>query len=329
MTAARSRPCAFQRGAVPRLRHPSRTLELVGLASGQGGVLSRRQVYAAGVSRAEVRAHVRAGRWQRIGTQSVALQTGPLTQEGLWWSAVLEAGPRAFLDGATALLASGLQHFTEQRIRVSVPRGVPVHRRRTSGLDIRQTRRWAADDVAPAGVPRSRPAIAAVRGALWAVSDAQAALILAMTVQQGLARAEEIAHELLRIRRDKRRGYLHEVVNDLLGGIRSLNELRFVEGCRARGIPEPDAQVLVRTKLGRYYLDFRWRLWRVVVEVDGIQHSWVTEVVGDALRQNEVTLGGDVVLRLPVLGLRVAPDEFFTQVEQALRRAGWDGHAVA
>lgn len=314
---------------MPRLRHPDRRRELAGPAGRQGGVLSRRQLYAAGVTRAEVRAHVRAGRWRRIGTQSVALATGPLSQEAIWWSAVLEAGPRAFLDGTSALLASGLEHFTEMRTRVSVPRGVPVARRRTPGLDIRQTRRWAATDVASSGVPRTRPAIAAVRGALWAVSDAQAALILSMTVQQGLARAEEIAEELLRIRRDKRRRYLHVVVNDLLGGIRSLSELRFVDGCRARGIPEPDAQVLVRTSLDTYYLDFRWRLFDVVVEVDGIQHAWVTEVVGDALRQNEVTLSGDTVLRLPVLGLRVAPDDFFAQVEQALRRGGWKRHDAA
>ena len=43
----------------------------------------------------------------------------------------------------------------------------------------------------------------------------------------------------------------------------------------------------------------------------------------DALRQNSVTLQNARVLRLPVLGLRIAPDEFFDQVEQALRAAGW------
>lgn len=314
---------------MPRSRHAERRADLADLASAQGGVLSRRQVYAAGVSRAEVRAHVRAGRWQRIGTQNVALHTGPLRQEGLWWSAVLEAGPRAYLDGTSALIASGLLHFTEAKIRVSVPRGVPVRRRSTPGLDIRQTRRWSADDMAPSGIPRSRPAVASVRGALWAVSDAQAALVLTMTVQQGLARVEDVAAELLRIRRDKRRRYLHLVVNDLVGGVRALSELRFLEGCRARALPEPDSQVLIRGAGGRYYLDFRWSQWGVVVEVDGIQHTWVSEVVRDALRHNDVALTGDIVLRLPVLGLRVAPDDFFAQVERALERAGWCGDRAA
>ena len=144
-----------------------------------------------------------------------------------------------------------------------------------------------------------------------------------MTVQQGLATAEELSVEMLRIRRDKRRAFLHGVLLDLLGGVRSLGELDVVRGCRDRGLPEPDQQVLRRTKTGTYYLDFRWEPWRVVVEVDGIQHTWVENVVGDALRQNSVALSADTVLRLPVLGLRVCPDDFFDQIESALVAAGW------
>jgi hypothetical protein len=34
-------------------------------AAGQDGLVSRRQIYALGLTRAEVRAHVRAGGWQR------------------------------------------------------------------------------------------------------------------------------------------------------------------------------------------------------------------------------------------------------------------------
>jgi len=160
------------------------------LAASQGGVVSRTQLYEAGVTRAEVRAHVRARRWRRVGSQSVAVATGPLTREGQRWAAVFEAGPRAFLDGAAALEAAGLKHFEDGRVRVSVPRGARV--RRARGLDIRQTRRWAADDVVGEGLPRSRPAVAAVRGALWARSNKQAALVMTMTVQQGLASAARI-----------------------------------------------------------------------------------------------------------------------------------------
>jgi hypothetical protein len=186
------------------------------LAGGQGGVVSRVQAYEAGLTRAQVRAQVRANRWRRVGTQALAVHTGPISSQGLGWAAVFEAGPRACLDGASALIAGGLEHFSADRIRVSIPRGARV--RRAAGLDIRQTRRWCPDDLVGNGVPRTRPPVAAVRAALWARSDKQAALLLTMPVQQGLTTAEELGEQALRIRRDRRRRLVQDVVLDLLGG---------------------------------------------------------------------------------------------------------------
>jgi very-short-patch-repair endonuclease len=300
----------------------ARRAKALAIAAVQAGVVSRQQLYAAGFTRGEVRAQLRASRWQAIGRHCICTSTGPLTREGLWWSAVLEGGPRAHLDGVSALLYAGLEHFEERTVRVSVPRGAKIRHRGTS-VDIRQTRRWDPADLAPAGVPHTRPAVAAVRAALWARSDRQAALVLNMVVQQGLVRVPDLASAMLRVRRDRRRLFIHGVLLDLAGGVRSLNELDFVRGCRERGLPEPEINALRRTADGKYYLDFRWEKWAVVVEVDGIQHAWVEHVVGDALRHNAVALSGDLVLRLPVLGLRVCPDDFFAQVEQALRHAGW------
>jgi hypothetical protein len=291
-------------------------------AAKQAGVVTRSQVYALGISRGEVRANLAADRWQSLGRHCLVIHTGPLTDAARWWAAVLEAGPRAFLDGEAALIASGLEHFRSDKIRVSVPRGAKVRHRGTVA-DIRQTRRWDPGDVMSSGVPRARPAVAAVRAALWARSNRQATLLLTMSVQQGLTTTEELAVEALRIRRDKRRRLLHEVILELDGGIRSLNELDVLRGCRARGIPEPDKQVLRRTPTGVYYLDLRWSRWKVVVEVDGIQHSWAPNAVADALRHNSIALGDDTVLRLPVLGLRLAPDAFFDQISAALVNAGW------
>jgi very-short-patch-repair endonuclease len=290
------------------------------LAEDQASVVSRIQAYALGVTRGVVRANVRAGRWRRVGTQSISLVTGPLTRPAQEWAAVFEAGPRAFLDGTSALIASGLTGYREDVIRVSVPRGARV--RRARGLDIRQTRRWAADDVVVSGVPRSRPAVAAVRGALWARTDRQAALVLTMTVEQGLATPEQLGLEMLRVRRDKRRSLIHAVILELLGGVRSLGELDFARMCRGRDLPEPTRQAVRRGRNGRYYLDASWEDWGVVVEIDGIQHARAVNQVADALRHNEVTLDNATVLHVPLLGLRLAPDDFFEQIEHALRAAG-------
>jgi len=298
------------------------------LAQAQAGVLSRTQLYAAGCSRAEVRANVRARRWRALGRHTIAIEYGPLVREAIYWSAVLEGGPRAFIDGECALVLAGLEHYRAEHIRVSVPRGAKIRHRGTH-LDIRQTRRWSPDDIVGSGVPRAKPPVAAVRAALWAKSNRQAALILTMTVQQGLASVTEISLEMLRVRRDKRRAFIHGLLLDLLGGVRSLGERDVLLGCRERGLPEPEMQVLRRTASGNYYLDFRWRRYRLVVEVDGIQHAWAQHVVGDALRHNTIALEGDTVLRLPLLGLRVSPDDFFDQIRRALIAAGWRGEEAA
>jgi hypothetical protein len=309
-------------GTMAELRR-RRRLAVSEAARAQAGVISRSQLYAAGFSRGEVRANVRADRWRRLGAHCLHVRPGAMSQEATWWAAVLEGGPRAFLDGETALIAAGLTNFDSRTIRVSVPRGAKIRHRGTIA-DIRQTRRWSAEDVLEgAGPPRARPAVAAIRAALWARTHRQANLLLVMAVQQGLVRVEDLARELLRIRRDKRRALVAGVLLELAGGVRSLGELDVVRGCRERGIPEPDKQVLRRTSTGTYYLDFRWSRWAVALEVDGIQHNWVQQVVPDALRHNSIALSGDTVLRLPVLGLRLCPDDFFDQVAQALVNRGW------
>lgn len=293
--------------------------ELFEVAERQGGVVSPRQLYALGLTRAEVRVHVRMGRWRHLSDQAVALHNGPLSERAHLWAAVLQGGPRAQLDGAASLVASGLERFTLDRIRVSVPRGARV--RRSRRYDIRQTRRWSAADQAPRGIPRTRVPVAAVRAALWAASDRQAALVLTMVVQQRLASPEQLGEEALRIKRDKRRILVQVTVGDLLDGARALGELDIVRELRRRGLPVPERQVLRQDRRGRYYLDLCWPDLGVVVEIDGIHHAWAENVVGDALRQNSLTLTGDTVLRLPLLGLRLQPDDFFDQIAEAISSA--------
>lgn len=290
------------------------------LADAQGGVVARPQLYALGVTRWEIRGHVRSRRWQLIGDQSVLLHNAAISEVGERWAAVFQGGPRACLDGGSALIVAGLTRYELDRVRVSVPRGARIRRNRR--FDIRQTRRWAADDIVRVDIPRTRPATAALRAALWARTDREATYVLTVAVQQGIVSVEDVAHELLRIRRDRRRGLLHAVVNDLLDGARSLGEIDVARELRRRGLPEPARQVLRRDRRGRYYLDLYWPQFKLVVEVDGIHHTWAQNVVGDALRQNSLVLDGDTVLRLPLLGLRLCPDEFFAQIEEGLRAGG-------
>lgn len=311
-----------KKGEKPRSRavREQRLTMVLRLAARQGAVVSRSQLRDRGITRDEVVAHVRAARWRPLHSQSLVTHTGPVELAGLHWAAVFEAGDRGCLDGSSSLIAGGLEHYTEESIRVSVPRGVLV--RRAEGVVIRQTRRYDESDRVAFGIPRTRNHVAAVRAALWARSDKQATLLLTLGVQQGMTTPALLTEQLLRIQRDPRRQLMTAVITDLLHGVRSLGEHEFAQLCRERGIPEPSRQVLRKGKDGRYYLDVMWEQWGVVVEIDGIQHAWAGNVVADALRQNSVTIRHAVVLRLPLLGLRVAADEFFGQVVEALVARG-------
>jgi len=297
-----------------------RIAKAVALAAQQGGVISRPQLLGLGVSRGQIRANIAGHRWKKVRSQAVAIHTGELTPLGGQWAAVLEAGPRAVLDGTSSLIASGLRSYDEESLRISVPRN--ARRRRGKGLNIHQTRRYRTTDHATSGAPRTQPHVAAVHGALWAKSDKQAVLILTMAVQQGLTTADRLGVAALRVKRDKRRLLIQMTILDILDGVRSISEHEFAHACRERGIPEPTRQVLRRTRDGRYFFDVYWDEWGVVVEIDGIQHGWVQNAVSDALRQNDATLTDALVLRLPLLGLRVAADDFFDQITRALRSRG-------
>lgn len=300
----------------PRLRP-----DLVALAAAQEGVVSRRQLHRLGITRWMIAANLRAQRWRLHGRQSICLHTGPLSAASMRWHGVIEAGPRAAIDGVSALQAAGLTGFTIDHVRVSVPRGAPAVRR--PGLVVRQTRRLQRADVVPTGLPRVRVPIAAVRAALWAVSAKQAATVLAMVVQQGLCTPQAIAESLLTVRRHARKKLLEAVLIDLLDGAQAMGELDFARLCRQHGLPAPDRQVVRRTSRGTAYLDVYWLAYRLVVEVDGIHHLEAPAVVSDALRQNELSLASDTVLRLPLLGLRVAPAQFMRQVRDGLVAGGW------
>jgi hypothetical protein len=304
----------------PAARRRLRRNRVERLAGGQDGVLHRRQLYAAGITRSEVKAELRAGRWIRLGRQSIGV--GPGGERAQWFRAVFEVGADAALDGSTALMAAGLGQF-EDVLHVSVSKG---HRHGGArGVRVHETRRRRPDDVLPGALPTVRPAVAAVRAALWAGTDRQAALVLAMSVQQRIVRADDLWAAVETIRRDRRRSLIRAVVADVRGGAESLGELEFGRLCRRSGLPTPDRQSVVRTPQGRYYLDCRFERFGVVVEIDGVHHMSTDTWVADALRQNELTIRSDRVLRVPLLGLRVQAPLFVEQLRAALRSGGWNG----
>lgn len=301
------------RSRLPRAERAHRA-ELV--AADHDGVASRAALRAVGVSRADVRTEMLAGRWLSGGCQTVIIGNVEPTGQALLWRAVWETGGGSALDGVSALVASGLTGFTPSAIDVSVPHA--NRSRRHEG--VRRHRRRTMPPLRGAGIPRADVPSAAVSGAAWAASDRQAVLILCLVLQQRLTTPERLLaawRTSCTRMAPARRAWLDVAVRDLCDGAQSLGELDFARLCRTHDLPEPSRQVVRTLPDGRVYLDVAWEDIGIVVEIDGGHHALALNVVDDALRQNEVVLGDERVLRIPVLGLRLMPDEFMAQVARA------------
>ena len=175
--------------------------------------------------------------------------------------------------------------------------GVTVHRRR----DVGSHHGGRSACGAPPSGPRSGPRE-------WARTDRTAALLVCLAVQQRLVAPEpaprRVAHggpeptsaaPRRRHPRHLRRGPLARRAR-----------LRPDVPSRRAAAAEPGRSVRTGPG-GRVYLDVAWEDIGLVVEIDGGHHALALNPVDDALRQNEVTLSADMVLRIPVLGPAADP----------------------
>ena len=286
-------------------------------------MLSRRRLLELGITRWELRAELKAGRWRALGRQTIRICEGD-DRLAAWWRAIFEVGVPAVLDGISALVAAGLKGVDEDAVHLAVPKS--ANPRRCSGVVVHETRRYEAGSVlATAPVPRMKSATAATHAALWARSDRQAALYVLASGQQRLFTPAELGLEVAKIRRDKRRQLLRGLAADLAGGIESVSERDFALMCRRLGYPEPTRQTVRYTASGRLVFDNDFDPYNVTAEIDGSQHLDPASWIGDAFKQNVVSLEGRTVIRFPNLALRLDPDPFFEQLGQALRQGGWPG----
>jgi very-short-patch-repair endonuclease len=238
-----------------------------------------------------------------------------------WWRAIFEVGPSAVLDGPTALLAAGLKTITEDIVHIAAPKS--RNPRSYPGVCVHATRRYRAEDVVRAGIPRMRPATAAVHAALWARTDRQASLFVMASVQQRLVAVKDLAEAIALIKRDKRRLLLRGLLVDVSEGLHALGEQDFARACRRRGFPEADHQEMRYLPSGRVYYDTVWKRYRVKVEIHGAQHLDVQAATSDALKANAAALEGAVLICIPNHAFRTDPEPFLDQIEAALVAGGW------
>lgn len=260
-------------------------------ADAYGGVLSRRMLRELGVDRHAVAREVAGDRWRVHGHQTVAVHGQPFGPPALWWRAVWETGHRiAALDGVSALLAAGVTGYDEPLVYVSVPDACTPER--SGGVRVHHIDRRPDEVITTRGVPRVAPAIAAIRAAHWAASDRQAALLLALPVQQGVVSGPQLVKRRTScadggaVRWSSRWSGTSPTAR---GPWASSTSRRCVG---AEACPLLTRQVLRRRSSGRIYLDVGWSEGRLALEIDGSQHYSGLSVMRDNLVARGLRLQG-------------------------------------
>ena len=263
---------------------------------------------------AAVRAQLDARRWQRLG-RAILTHNGPPSTRERRTAALITLGPRALLTSFTSLEEAGLTGWEREALHVLVPRSARTRRPADLTLRIHYT-----DDWPEAQTRRDRIGRAAVLAASSFASTRPACGLLAATVQQRLIRPSDVVGAVEAASRTRHRRPLLAAAQDIAQGAQALSEIDLARLCRRQGLPEPLRQAVRQEPSGRRrYLDAEWRTRsgrRVVAEVDGALHLIAGRWWDDQLRQNELAIAGDVVLRFPTVVVR---NEVHLVVDQLTR----------
>jgi hypothetical protein len=269
-------------------------------------VTSIAQLLWAGWTWSAIRAQLRARRWQRIG-RAIIKHNGAPTRAELARAALITVSARVRLTSFTALEHGGLTGWERNEVHVLVPRGARVCRPVEIPLRVHYTDRW---EELTGGARNGIDALP--HSALLAASSFKqvrpACGVLAAAVQQRLVRPDQLIEALTPDRRLRHHRQLLAAAHDIQQGAEALSEIDFARLCRRHGMSEPVRQAVRREPGGRRrYLDATWVTAsgrRLVVEVDGALHLVATRWWADQLRQNELVLTGDSVLRFPSVLVR-------------------------
>jgi len=316
---------------LPDMGDPDRTL--AALAASQHGVVHRRQL---GLDRDALRWRLERGRLVRLARDVFAVAGAPATWERSLWAAHLEAGPDSVVAGRSAARLHGLPGWPGERVELLAPRratgrAASLGTLRTTldlpgehvidvrGLPCTRVARTLVD-LAGIGAPGERRS-AAVRGA----HEARVARAVDHALARSLVTIPELEAVLAGARGRRGVAAVRRVMAERAPGYvapESGLERRFLEVCRAAGLPEPRRQVVFGAEAPIGRVDFFFAAHGLVVEVDGAPfHDGLVDRERDRRRDNELAALGLRVLRVRAPELRRAPDGVAALVRAALDAA--------
>jgi hypothetical protein len=264
----------------------------------QYGVISTRQLREAGLSGDAVLGRLQAGRLHRIHRGVYAVGHPGLSFEGRWMAAVLALGVDAALSHRSAAGLWGLIKPVGGSVEVSIPRR--TGRRSRAGIRIHRCPGLAPDQVTKRrGIPVTTVArtIADLRRTSAPVE-----------VRRAVRQAGVLG--------------LSSGLDDPGEPTRSELEDRFLRLCARHGLPAPEVNVRVGSRL----VDFLWRAERVVVETDGYRYHRGAQAFEDDHDRNLEMRGlGYDLIRLSYRQVNDDPGAAAGYVREALRTSGDGG----
>jgi hypothetical protein len=276
-----------------------------------------------------VRAQLDARRWQQPVARVLVDHNGPLAPEQQMWVVLLAAPEGAMLHGLTAATHSGLKGFEPDDLAIVIPgssRNPKPVRLRQLPIEWNVALRWSTklgpEDVAAEAIP-PRTRLPRSIAASERVAERRSRVIVLAAVQQQLTRPSDLWDALSRRGRCRNRRIIEESIVDAGDGIESLPEHDFEQLRRARGLPEPSRQSILRRPDGRYYLDAEWAKWGIRAEIHGIPHLQVANWDRDLERQNEITITGGGLLIFSSYAIRHLASNVGDQLIRMFRSRGW------
>lgn len=305
-----------RRAMRPSTRPPSTDARIDAIAAEQHGVVSRRQLVAAGVVGHAIDDRLRKGRLE--GVYRGVYRVGPVRAR--WWrevAAVLACGGGAVVSHWSAGRLAGLLRpgaGAEGPVHVTIPSG---YRTPGPGAKVHRASVLSSDETTTLhGIPCTTPArtILDLSGVL-----APRALerVVARALRDGAVDTDAIARLVGRHPRRAGAGVLRRLLAQETepAFTRSAAEERFLRLVRRSGLPVPRSNV----RLNGVEVDFHWPSTGLVVEVDGYAfHGSRVAFEHDHGRDAALTVAGYRVLRFTWRQLTRQPEKVLVAVTRAL-----------
>lgn len=300
------------RGLGGRERRVERAdLLIAGLASRQHGVVARRQLIAAGVTREAIAHRARTGRLHPLHRGVYAVGHLALSPTARDLAAVLASGPRAVLGHRSAAVAWRLLPRRDARVEILCcgPR-----RDGRPGIVVRRTQALPEADVRYLdGVPVSSPG----RTLLDLAATAAPAELERALNEALVRRLVDPAHLLTSAVSRRGARTLRSLLETGPAPTRSEAERRLLTLVRRAGLPRPGTN----TRVHGWEVDALWPAERVIVEVDGYAfHAGRSAFERDRRRDAELQAAGFRVLRFTWRQVVGSPEAVVVHLAAVLAR---------